>query len=130
MKNFKAELTRLELAASCVTGRRSNQTELQLQYISIFYLKKKQNTKIRLFLEICKLYYYFLFLFQKKCKIRKDNKNTVDCAKGKCGFSNPGRNRTCGPKFRKLVLYPTELRSQNLCFSLLYRNSLTMFYYQ
>jgi hypothetical protein len=30
-----------------------------------------------------------------------------------CSLSAPGRTRTCGPKFRKLVLYPPELRARH-----------------
>ena len=37
---FPAEPTRLELATSCVTGRRSNQTELRFQFLLYIHIKE------------------------------------------------------------------------------------------
>ena len=42
------------------------------------------------------------------------NANAVYCFQHTCFFGVPGRIRTCDPRFRRPMLYPTELRRLKL----------------
>ena len=81
-ERLSAVLTRLELATSCVTGRHSNQTELQhllfLFFVTICVIDYE--CKDTTFFHICKLFFkknslflklFFILLIIKKIKFKK-----------------------------------------------------------